>query len=164
MQVLHRSVGPAIEQQIMGISPCSPESDHPGGYSAWVNERPIHGAEAHTSLCFCPGTSAHKARPCPAPSPRALCNERRASPTLYLWPVRQWCSRLHRKATGSRSALLAALMSILKRRHVRRPASVPAFISSNAARLSSAPRPRQRDSVPTMRSCTRRQTDGAPPA
>jgi hypothetical protein len=41
--------------------------------------------------------------------------------TLYLCPVRQWCVRLQRKATGSRSALLGADMSSLKRRQLVRP-------------------------------------------
>lgn len=43
-------------------------------------------------------------------------------PTLYVCPVRQWCVRLQRKATGSRSALLAALMSSLMRMQFLRPA------------------------------------------
>ena len=79
---------------------------------------------------------------------------------LNALPVR-WCgvSTLQRKATGSRSVLFSALMSILKRRQQRQPATLPASISAHMARFFSTLLARQGDSMPSMR-CARISSTG----
>ncbi len=73
--------------------------------------------------------------------------------TLYLEPVLMCGIRLQRYATGSLMALFRLDMLILKRMQLASPAGVPATISFQTARLSSAGLLRCLDSIPSMRSC-----------
>ena len=61
--------------------------------------------------------------------------------------------KLHLYATGSLMALFRLDMLILKRMQLASPAGVPATISFQTARLSSAGLLRCLDSIPSMRSC-----------